>query len=158
MGRTTVGALIALGVIGGVAVFLLQTAVVAVGGARYEPALSLPIALVVIGVIVIAMAVPIFRTTRGHSERRVEPLLAARVALLAKSSSLAGALLVGGGLGLVGYLLTRSVAGVGSMAMALAALGGAIVLLVAGLVAEFLCTVPPNDDDEHGSPSGGARA
>jgi hypothetical protein len=31
--------------------------------------------------------------------------------------------------------------------MALASTAGAIVLLVAGLVAEHMCTIPPEDDD-----------
>ncbi|TPW74214.1 DUF3180 domain-containing protein [Schumannella soli] len=159
MGRTTAGTLMVLGVIGAVATFLLQTAVTSAGAARYEPAVSLPIAVVVIAAIVIILAVPIYRTTRGHSPRPVDPILATRIALLAKSSSLAGALLVGAALGLVGYLLTRSVAGVGSMLMAFAALGGAIILLVAGLVAEFLCTVPPHDDDDHDhDPPGSVRS
>ncbi len=148
MTRTRPTPLVILGVVGAVAVFLLELAIVTAGGPRYEPPFTLPLALVAIGAVVVALAVPVWRGSRGRAERRVDPFAATRVALLAKASSLGGGLLVGAGIGLVGYLLTRSVVPGESIAMALAALTGAVVLLVAGLVAEHLCTVPPEDEDE----------
>ena len=69
-------------------------------------------------------------------------------ALVAAGSALGGALLGGAGLGIVGYLLSRSVLpALGSVTMAVAAAVGAILLLVAGLVAEYMCFIPPDDDE-----------
>lgn len=155
MTRTRPGTLVALAVVGAVAGFLLQLAIVASGGARYQPMLSLPLALVFISVIVIALAVPIWRSTRRRTERRIDPFHATRVVLLAKACSLAGALLGGALFGVIVFVWTRALTGVGSLLMTLAALGGAVVLLAAGLVAEHLCTVPPDDDDDEKDGRGG---
>ncbi|MBI5160863.1 MAG: DUF3180 domain-containing protein [Micrococcales bacterium] len=152
MKRTSAATLAVLVAAGGVAMFLLQTFLVSTGGARYEPALSLPAALVVIAVLVVVLAMPVRRSVRGRSPRKVDPFYATRIVLLAKACSLSGALLGGAFAGAVVFLWTRSVTGVGSLAMALASLVGAILLLAAGLIAEHLCTVPP-DDDERGRPS-----
>ena len=55
----------------------------------------------------------------------------------------------GWGLGILVYLVTRSVLPASSAIwLAVAATVGGVVLLVAGLVAEHLCTLPPPEDDE----------
>jgi hypothetical protein len=157
--RTTPVSLIVLGLVGAAAMFLLETALVAAGMPRWEPSLSLPIALVVIAALVVVLAVPVWRTTRGKTTERVDPFYATRVVLLAKASALAGGLLAGAGIGLLAYLWFRpaTIAG-GSVLMALAAIGGSALLLAAGLVAEHLCTVPPDDRDDHDSEGPGAVA
>lgn len=150
MNRTRPGVLVLLGLIGAVAGFALDVALVATGRPRFDPPLTLPFALVLIGVLVVVLALPVWRSTRGPHDRRrrVDPFYATRVVVLAKATALGGALLAGAGLGILGYLLTRSVTvAVGSTVMAVAAAVGAILLLTAGLVAEHLCTVPPDDDD-----------
>jgi len=79
----------------------------------------------------------------------VDAFYATRVVVLAKSSGLAGALLSGLGLGLVLELVIHSgTTTTETLLRVVAALGGAVLLLVGGLVAEFLCRVPPSDDDE----------
>lgn len=149
MTRTTPVSLIVLAVVGAVAMFLLETALVAGGLPRWEPQLSLPIALVVIAALAVVLAVPVWRTARGRTIERVDPFYATRVVLLAKASALAGALLTGAGLGLLSYLWFRpATIAAGSVLMALAAIGGSVLLLAAGLVAEYLCTVPPDDRDD----------
>ncbi|WBU37554.1 DUF3180 domain-containing protein [Homoserinibacter sp. YIM 151385] len=160
MKRTRPLALVSLGAIGVAVGFLLETLLVAGGRLRFEPPVTLPIALVLIGGLVVAAAVPVWRSTRGEPDerrrRRVDPFYATRVVVLAKASALGGALLTGAAVGILAWLLTRSVlAGVGSTVMAAAAAVGALLLLVAGLVAEHLCTVPP-DDDEPGGPGAAA--
>jgi hypothetical protein len=105
------------------------------------------VALLLIGVIIVAMALPVRRVSRGVANARVDPFYATRVLMLAKASSLSGALLGGGGLGIVGYLLSRSVvASPNALTMSIVAAVGAILLLVAGLVAEHMCSIPPEDD------------
>jgi hypothetical protein len=77
----------------------------------------------------------------------VDPFYATRVVMLAKACALTGALGVGVGVGVLAYLLTRSIIGVGSVAQAITTIVGAGVLLAGGLIAEHMCRTPPNDDD-----------
>jgi len=133
---------------GAAAGWLIETAMVAMGRAIAIPPATLSIALVLIAVIIVGMALPVFRVVRGTATKPVDPFYATRVVVLAKASSLAGALLAGGALAILGFLLTRSIVpAVGSVATTIAASACAVVLLVAGLVAEKMCTLPPQGDD-----------
>lgn len=124
---------------------LVEIMLTSEGRATVIPPISLPIALVTIGGILIALAQPIRRATRTTKSVTVDPFHAMRVVLLAKAGSMSGALITGFALGIVGYLLSRPVLPVGSLWLALASVLGGAVLLVAGLVAEYLCTLPPDD-------------
>jgi len=168
--RTSATALLALALIGALAGFALETTLVLTGRARFDPPFTLPFALVLMAALVIVLVLPVWRSTRdgrrgGRDDRGsrgprmaeagriarepVDPFYATRVVVLAKASALTGALLAGAGAGILVWLLTRSVvAGLGSTVMAIVAAGGALVLMIAGLVAEHLCTVPPDDDDD----------
>ncbi|MCS0498478.1 DUF3180 domain-containing protein [Protaetiibacter mangrovi] len=155
MTRTSGSLLAVLAVIGAVGGFLVQLALGALGFQKLLPAFTLAITLVLIAIIVVALAVPIRRATRGKVRRRVDPFYATRVVLLAKASSAAGALLTGAAAGLLVELLVRPVSAVESVWRMVAMLVASVLVLVAGLVAEGLCTVPPDDDDD---PSRGAPA
>jgi hypothetical protein len=149
MTRTKPWHLVLLAAFGGIAGWVLETVLAASGRAVVLPPVTLAIALTLIGVIVVLMALPVRRVSRGVKGATVDPFYATRVVMLAKASSLSGALLGGAGLGVVFYLLGRSVLpGVGSITMALACAVGALLLLVAGLVAEHMCTIPPDDDNK----------
>jgi uncharacterized membrane protein YbhN (UPF0104 family) len=104
------------------------------------------------------------RTTRQRIERRpgrgpVNPLLVARYAVLAKASSLAGAIFAGvyGGAS-VWSLSERGQLRVAdeNLGPAVAGLIGAIALVAAAIVLELACRVPPSKDDEEkkGKPGG----
>ncbi|WP_426625383.1 DUF3180 domain-containing protein [Leifsonia sp. McL0607] len=148
MKRTRPTSLIGLGVLGVVVGFLIELAASGMGIAVFVPSLTLPITLVAVAIIVVAFAIPIRRAVRGRSSRRIDPFQAMRIVVFAKACGLSGALLTGAGIGILLYLLTREVLPA-SNALLLTALGttGAIILLVAGLIAEFFCTLPPDDDD-----------
>ncbi|GAB3574549.1 hypothetical protein GCM10027406_04750 [Leifsonia lichenia] len=151
MKRTSPVSLIVLGVVAAVAGFLVELALSGAGLAVFIPPLTLPITLVAVSIIVVAFAVPIRRATRGRSSRAIDPFQAMRIVVLAKACSLSGALLTGLGAGFLAYLLSRAVIPTGSAVwLTVAATIGAAVLLIAGLVAEFLCTIPP--DDKNGDP------
>lgn len=153
MTRTRPLNLLLLALLGGGIVWFLETALAVSGRAVIIPPIALAVALLLIGVIVVLMALPVRRVARGVPGARVDPFYATRVLMLAKASSLGGALLGGGALALVGYLLSRSVLpAVGSVTMAIATSVGAILLLVAGLVAEHMCAIPPDDDKRDGTP------
>lgn len=148
MTRTKPLHLVLLAALGAAVAWFLQTALAASGNAILIPPITLAFALALIGAIVVLMALPVRRVSRRVEGARVDPFYATRVVTLAKASSLSGALLGGAGIGMTAYLVTRSVIpGVGSVTMALASAAGAVILLVAGLVAEHMCTIPPDDDD-----------
>jgi Protein of unknown function (DUF3180) len=145
--RTVPLHLVLLAALGGGAAWFLEVALTASGRAILIPPFTLAVALTLIGVIVIAMALPVRKVSRGVPNARIDPFYATRVVILAKASSLGGALLGGAGLAIAAYLLSRSVLpAAASVSMAIATAVGAIVLLVAGLVAEHMCALPPDDD------------
>ena len=158
MTRTKPLTLVLLAVLGATLLWFAQVALAAGGRPVLIPPFTLGIALVLIGVVIVVMAWPVWRVSRRVAGARVDPFYATRVVVLAKASSLSGALVAGGGLGIVGYLVTRSVLPpAGSIVTAVATAVGAILLLVAGLVAEHWCTIPPDDEGRGGSPeTGGA--
>jgi len=149
--------LVLLALFGGTVAWFVETLLASTGRAVVIPPVTLSFALALIGAIVIVMAVPVRRVARRVEGARVDPFYATRVVMLAKASSLSGALLGGGSLGITAYLLSRSVVpGVGSVGLAIAASVGAIVLLACGLVAEQMCAIPPDDDDpKEGRPNPG---
>jgi len=149
MKRTRPTSLIGLGVLGLVVGFLGELAAAGTGLAVFIPPLTLPITLVAVAIIVVAFAIPIRRAVRGRSSRRIDPFQAMRIVVFAKACSLSGALLTGAGIGILAYVLTRDVLP-SSNAVLMTALGtaGALILLIAGLVAEFFCTLPPDDDSD----------
>lgn len=149
MTRTKTSSLLFLGLGGFVAGFLLDLWTASRGATLIVPPLSFSLTLVVVGAIVVGFAVPIHRRVTGASDRAIDPFQATRVVSLAKASSLAGALLLGFALGVLLFLLSRTtLPGIASLWLAVAAAAGAVLLTVAGLVAERLCTLPKDDDDE----------
>jgi len=157
--RTGPTPVIGLAVIGGVAGFLLEYWATTTGRSLIVPPITMPLMLVVIAGILVGFAIPIRRSVSGASNKRIDPFHATRIVVLAKASSLVGALLTGFGAGLLIFFLTRTVLpGVGSMWLAIASCLGAAVLCAAGLVAEHLCTLPKDEDrdDDDSSASGHA--
>lgn len=149
MRRTSSVAVAVAAVLGAGAGFLLDQLLTAAGRPTFVPAFTLPLLLLVVGVIVVALAIPIRRATRGTSAAPVDPFRALRIAMLAKASTLLGAAAAGLGVGLVAFALTRPVMpSVGSVGAIIATAVCGAVLVVAGLVAEQLCTIRKDDDDD----------
>lgn len=149
MRRSAAGTLLVLAVIGAALAYFAQTLLLHLGAPMFVPPLTLPISLLTVALVLLLAAVPIRRAVTGASKRPVEPLRAARVAVLAIASAHAGALLSGAAAGVLAYMLLRTVPpAVGSIWLAAGALTASVVLLVAALVAEFLCTLPKDDDDD----------
>lgn len=149
MKRTRPSTLIGVALVAAVAGFALDAALTsrALPVVVLSPALGLT--LVGIGVALVLMAMPIRRHARGTASRPVDAFYATRVVVLAKASSLCGALFGGFTLGGLVYLLSRSVVpALGSVLPSVIAVVGGLVLLVCALVAERMCTVPPRDDDQ----------
>lgn len=161
MKRTHPTTLVIVGLIGVVAGLLTDAALAASGRALIVPPVTLTITLVVIAVVVVAAAWPIRRAIRGKTTLRLDPFRAARTAVLAKACSVVGALLAGLPLGLLLFMLTRTVLGdAGDIVLTISAVVGGALLLTGGLVAEWFCTLPPDDgeqgDGEERGPEPGA--
>lgn len=153
MTRTKPLTLVLLALLGGGLAWFVETALASSGNAILIPPFTIGVALLLIGGVVVVMALPVRRVARKVPGAKVDPFYATRVVMLAKASSLSGALLGGAGFAIVGYLLSRSVVpGVGSVTMALVMAAGSVALLVAGLVAEHMCAIPPDDDDRADRP------
>jgi hypothetical protein len=149
MTRTRATPLIGLGVLGLVLGFLLEFGSEALGGALIIPPVSLPLTLIAVGAIIVGFSLPIRRAVTGKSKTPVDPFQALRIVALARASSRVGALLTGVTLGALLYFTTRPVLpGVGSMWLTIGSCVGAALLMAAGLIAEYLCTLPKDDDDD----------
>lgn len=149
MTRTKPLHLVLIAVLGAGIAWLLETALTAGGRAIVIPPVTLGVALVLIAIIIVAMALPVRRVARGVPNARIDPFYATRVVMLAKASSLSGALVGGAGIGIVAFLLSRAVLpAAGSVTLALVTGVAGVLLVVAGLVAEHMCFIPPKDDDK----------
>ncbi|HEY6800840.1 MAG TPA: DUF3180 domain-containing protein [Agromyces sp.] len=148
MKRTPPSAIIGF-MLGGLVIgYLGDLAAVSTGGNAIVPPLSLPITLVGVAVLVVALAWPIRRAVKGKNTKHLDPFRAMRTAVLAKACSLSGALVFGFGLGITMFLITRSVVpATGTVWLALATAIGAALLMAGGLIAEYFCTLPPDDTE-----------
>lgn len=148
MRRTALGSVLTLGLVGGVLAWLMQLALTAAGRPVFVPPVLLALALVTAAVIVVTLAWRIHRALRTKLTARVDPAYAIRVVGLAKACSASGALFSGAGIGLVVFLLTRSVLAMGLLWPTLLGLGAALILLGGGLLAERFCSLPPEGEAE----------
>lgn len=149
MKRTSPAPLIGLFLLGGVVAYLMELIVQSRGGFIYVPPLTLALTLVVVAAVALLLAIPVRRTVTGKRKEPLDPFYASRVVALAKASSYAGALLLGLGAGVLVYLLARPIAPGGSMLLNVGAqVFSAIILVTAGLIAEWLCVLPPDDTDK----------
>ncbi len=148
MKRTSALTLAAFAVIGLATGVLVQVALAQSGQPGVRPPLTLAIGLALIGLVDIALAWPVRKVAKGKAKAQVDPFYATRVVVLAKASAITGALLAGAAAGFAAYLLSRSVAPVGSIGLFISMFAGAVVLTVCGLIAEYMCRVPPDEGEE----------
>lgn len=153
MKRTSAGLLVAVGAGGAVIGFLLDQLLTAAGRPTFTPSLLLPILFVLLGVATVALALPIRRAITGATPQPVDPFRAVRVLMLARASSIVGALVAGVSAGLLLFLVSRPVEpSLGSTGAVIAAALGALALVAAGLIAEHLCIIRKDDDDDPPGP------
>lgn len=91
------------------------------------------------------------RIERRPGTKPVEPLAAARAVALAKASAVAGAVMGGAWLGLLGYLLPRRTvlaAAAGDTPGAVVGLACALALVAAALWLQHCCRAPSDHDDQ----------
>lgn len=104
------------------------------------------VGMVVLSAVLMVAGLPIKKWNEGDRSRVIDPLKAARVAMMAKAAATTGAVLTGWYAGSALYLFTsgagaRSSTGVGM----LVAVAAAAVLMIVGLIVESFCQLPPDD-------------
>jgi hypothetical protein len=127
----------------------------AVFGALLRRGTTLPTVPVLVVVVEVVIAAAVFglgwavRQFLQGKRPSLDPLRAARTAMLAKAACYTGALLLGWYAGQVLAVLGRlEIAANGQRALAAGfAAGGALLLAVVGLVVEAFCRIPPPSDD-----------
>ncbi|HEU4807320.1 MAG TPA: DUF3180 domain-containing protein [Homoserinimonas sp.] len=149
MKRTSALSLAVFAVVGLALGVLVQVWLAQTGQPGVQPPLTLAIGLSLIGLVDIALAWPIRKVAKGTAKARVDPFYATRVVVLAKASSITGALLAGAAAGFALYLLSRTMPPVGSIGFFISMFAGAVVLMVCGLVAEHMCKLPPDEPEKN---------
>jgi Protein of unknown function (DUF3180) len=144
-------------VLSAVLIALLSTAICWValdlwaGADGNPPPLSWVAVLVVVALVlvVIAAGLPVRSWTHGQRDRALDPLVAARTAVLAKAAAYGGALIVGWYLSQA-ILVLPDLVGVRRQrfTIALVAAALAVALSVAGFVVQRWCRLPPEDDSQ----------
>jgi hypothetical protein len=106
------------------------------------------VAIVVVAAVVLVLGWEVRRSVRGERKPPMNPLAAARVAVLSKAAVYAGAVLTGwyAALGLSVLDDATGLRRERLLASAAAAVASA-VLVVAGLLAQRWCRLPPDDED-----------
>lgn len=153
MTRTNPGVLSIAALLGAGLGFLVDQLLTSGGGATFTPNISMALVLALVGVVVLAFAIPIGRVLRGTSAGRINPFRAVRIVVLAQASSLVAAVVGGAAIGMLVFLLTRPVTpSIESMWPIIATIVAAAWLLIAALIAEHLCTIRKDDDDGERGP------
>ncbi|MFT4136755.1 DUF3180 family protein [Microbacterium sp.] len=153
MRRTSAALLATVAAAGAVVGYAIDQLLTSTGRPTFTPSVMLPVLLVLLGAFTVMLALPIRRATRGVRGRPVDPFRALRVAMLAKACSIVGAAVGGAAAGMAAFLATRPVApSLGSMGAVIATVVAAAALVVAGLIAEHLCTIRKDDDDGQSGP------
>jgi drug/metabolite transporter (DMT)-like permease len=146
--RTSTPLILALVLAGAVVGWLGQLALAATGSPTLTPPVTLVVALFAIAAIVLGLGWPIRQRMRGKRDRPVDPFYAMRVVVFAKATSLTGALLSGVAAGLTLYSVTRLITPVlPGLWYDVLTLAGAVAMLVAGLIVETWCRIPPEDHE-----------
>jgi len=154
--RTSLVTVLVFAVIGLVVGLIVQFIRSNRGLAPLVPPITLAATLLVIAVVLLVLAVLLRRAVKSGSRdesspiRRlpVNPFHAVRLLAGAQASQLSGALFAGFGAGLAAQLLTRSVQPpAATWVPMLLEVGAGVVLLACGMIAEWLCRVPPDSGD-----------
>ncbi|MYM20863.1 DUF3180 family protein [Brevibacterium sp. 5221] len=146
MKRTQYPTLVSWGVVG-----LIASAAFSFVWERYGgelPGVPWPaiLGMLLLSIVLVALGWPIKKWNDGDRTAEIDPLRAARVAMMAKAAAVTGAALTGWYGGQVAYLLVsaggvRAATGFGM----LVAVATAALLMVVGLVVEYFCQLPPDD-------------
>src|SRR5690625_1429153 len=104
------------------------------------------IGMLVLAAILLVLGWPIKKWNDGDRTKEIDPIQAARVAVMAKASALTGAGLAGWYLGNAGYYFLSAPGIRNDLAAGmLIAMIAAAALMIVGLIVEGFCEIPPQD-------------
>ena len=104
------------------------------------------IGMLVLAAILLVLGWPIKKWNEGDRTKEIDPIQAARVAVMAKASALTGAGLDGWYLGNAGYYFLSAPGIRNDLAAGmLIAMIAAAALMIVGLIVEGFCEIPPQD-------------
>ncbi|MGQ7295248.1 DUF3180 domain-containing protein [Quadrisphaera sp. KR29] len=147
--------LLSVAVVAGVLTWVVLDVVDGTGASVPLP-WTVPVLLVVLALAVLSVGRPVRRWNLGHRDRPLDALRAARTVVVAQAAGVTGAALAGAYGGFVALLLPMLDIEVrrDRVLLALAALAASLLLLVAGVVVERWCRLPPDDDAPGGAGPG----
>lgn len=152
--RVTPLMLLLCAIIGGGSGLLLQTYRSGVGLAPFAPPFSLAASLAVLALVLVVLARRLKAAISAERTRAVNPFHAVRLLAGAWAGQITGSLFLGFGLGLGSTIITRIAhvqVSVWVPMLSAAVAGG--LLIVAGVIAENACRVPPEDGETEGGGS-----
>ena len=104
------------------------------------------IGMLVLAAVLLVLGWPIKKWNDGDRTKEIDPIQAARVAVMAKASALTGAGLAGWYLGNAGYYFLSAPGIRNDLAAGmLVAMVSAAALMIVGLIVEGFCEIPPQD-------------
>ena len=146
MRKSSPSFLITLAVVGMILGFALEVELARRGIAMFQLMPVYSIVLVLFGAALLGLAWPIRKMQKDEHAKKVSLFWAVRVLLLAQASGLAAALLSGFALGIFVWVVSKVVLPVGVYLISGFAILAGVALLIAALIAEHFCTLPPDDD------------
>ena len=146
MQRTSSGTLVIWAVIGAVLAPIVDVLLESQGFALPGLPWFAIIGMLVLAAVLLVLGWPIKKWNDGDRTKEIDPLQAARVAIMAKASALTGAGLAGWYMGNAAYYFL-SVPGIRNDLAAgmLFAMIAAAALMIVGLIVESFCELPPQD-------------
>ena len=146
MQRTTSGTLVIWAVAGTLLGVLVDVLLESQGFALPGQPWFAIIGMLILAVVLLVLGYPIKRWNDGDRTREIDPLQAARVAVMAKASALTGAGLAGWYLGNAGYYFLSAPGIRDDLAAGmLLAAAAAAALMIVGIIVEGFCMLPPDD-------------
>ncbi len=108
---------------------------------------TLSICLVLIGIAILALGARVRMAVKPVKGRRIDPIAAVTIVQLAKSSAVGGTVLFGATVGFLAFSTSRPVVVDSVIPPTIGGVVASLVLVVAALVAEWWCVLPPQDPD-----------
>lgn len=133
--------------------FVLDFVLVSNGGSVYAVPWSFTVTLIAVAVVTVGLGVGVRRSLTPRSAFRELRGSAVSILRAVKAIAVAGAFEAGYLLGFVVFMLTRPVVPEFAVPPAIAGTVASVVLVVAAIIAERFCEVPPTDSDTDGSGS-----
>lgn len=127
--------------------FALDWVLVGTGRTAIPVPWTLSTCLVLIGLAILGLGARVRWAVKPEKGRRIDPIAAVTIVQLAKACAVGGALMFGATVGLLAFVTTRPVVVDTVIPSNIGGVVASLVLVIAALVAEWWCVLPPQDPD-----------